>query len=195
MKTCWESGGTAPRILNLGTRCRWVVSFTLWLITWPLPIRREARWAPEPVWTKWRREKNDIIVPGGKWTPVVQPVAWSVYWLSYPGSITNVNEVENYIKIYMSILVITKCRTLLFVSLKPEAVILQLITECNATHVASPRTACGSRTKLDSIFITTFNSSPLLGTSSVRIPTLPSSYRSRGSSNSTVTRYGLDDRS
>jgi len=23
MKICWDSGGTAPRILNLGTRWRW----------------------------------------------------------------------------------------------------------------------------------------------------------------------------
>jgi hypothetical protein len=29
MKTYWGSGGTAPRILGLGTRWRWVVSFTL----------------------------------------------------------------------------------------------------------------------------------------------------------------------
>jgi len=27
MKTYWGSGGTAQRILNLSTRCRWVVSF------------------------------------------------------------------------------------------------------------------------------------------------------------------------
>jgi len=29
MKTYWESGGIAPRILNLGTRWRWSDSFTL----------------------------------------------------------------------------------------------------------------------------------------------------------------------
>jgi len=28
MKTYWEIGGINPRILNLGTRWRWVVSFT-----------------------------------------------------------------------------------------------------------------------------------------------------------------------
>jgi len=27
---CWGSGGIAPRILNLGTTWRWVVSITLW---------------------------------------------------------------------------------------------------------------------------------------------------------------------
>jgi len=29
MRTYFESGGTALRVLNLGTRWRWVVSFTL----------------------------------------------------------------------------------------------------------------------------------------------------------------------
>jgi len=29
MKTYWEGGGIAPRILNHGTRWKWVVSFTL----------------------------------------------------------------------------------------------------------------------------------------------------------------------
>jgi hypothetical protein len=29
MKTYWWNGGIAPRILNLGTRWRWVVIFTL----------------------------------------------------------------------------------------------------------------------------------------------------------------------
>jgi hypothetical protein len=28
MKAYWGSGGIAPRILDFGTRCRWVVSFS-----------------------------------------------------------------------------------------------------------------------------------------------------------------------
>jgi hypothetical protein len=32
IKIYWESEGTAPHILNLGTRWRWVVSFTTWLL-------------------------------------------------------------------------------------------------------------------------------------------------------------------
>jgi hypothetical protein len=32
MKAYCESGGIAPRILDLGTRCRWVVSFTIRLL-------------------------------------------------------------------------------------------------------------------------------------------------------------------
>jgi hypothetical protein len=31
------------------------------------------------------KRNNPIIVPAGKWTPVVQFVAWSLYWLNYPG--------------------------------------------------------------------------------------------------------------
>jgi hypothetical protein len=37
MNTYWESGGIAPRILNLGTRYKWVVSFT------PLSLYSGAR--------------------------------------------------------------------------------------------------------------------------------------------------------
>jgi len=55
MKTHWGGGeGTAPRILNLGSRW-WVVSFT------PLPlypVRYETGFAPEPAWTQWQREKS-----------------------------------------------------------------------------------------------------------------------------------------
>jgi len=30
MKTYWWSGDIAPRVLDLGTRWKWVVSFTTW---------------------------------------------------------------------------------------------------------------------------------------------------------------------
>jgi len=39
MKTCWRSGGILPLILNIGTGCRWVVSFT----PRPLYTRRKTR--------------------------------------------------------------------------------------------------------------------------------------------------------
>jgi hypothetical protein len=38
-----------------------------------LPIGYEAEWAPEPVWTRWRKEKNHITAPAGIRTPLVQP--------------------------------------------------------------------------------------------------------------------------
>jgi len=37
MKTCWGNGGRASRFLDLGTRCRWVVSFT------PRPLYPQGR--------------------------------------------------------------------------------------------------------------------------------------------------------
>jgi hypothetical protein len=42
MKAYWESGGIAPRILNLGTRWRWVVSFT----TRPFYLQGKSPWYP-----------------------------------------------------------------------------------------------------------------------------------------------------
>jgi len=38
----WGNGSTVPRILNLGTWWRWVVSFTLW----PLHLQRKNLWYP-----------------------------------------------------------------------------------------------------------------------------------------------------
>jgi hypothetical protein len=42
MKTCWESGGIVPHILDLGTRWRWVVSF----MPWPLYPQGKSTWYP-----------------------------------------------------------------------------------------------------------------------------------------------------
>jgi hypothetical protein len=44
-----------------------------------LPTGYEAGWDPEPVWKRWQRE---VPAPAWNWTPVVQPVARSLYWLS-----------------------------------------------------------------------------------------------------------------
>jgi hypothetical protein len=56
------SGFIAPYIVNLGTRWRWAVSFTprpLYpLRKAPIPIRWEAGWTPEPIRTRWWKEKN-----------------------------------------------------------------------------------------------------------------------------------------
>jgi hypothetical protein len=75
MKTYWVNGGIATRILDLGTRWRWVVSFTPregapsthWIGGWvsPSAVLNAAvkRKIPRP-----RRESNPR-------TPIVQPVA------------------------------------------------------------------------------------------------------------------------
>jgi len=53
MKTYQGNEGTAPCILNLGTRWRWVVSFMpQQLYSWQKnvePIQCKAGWTPEPV--------------------------------------------------------------------------------------------------------------------------------------------------
>jgi len=69
MKMHEGSGGTAPLILNLGTRGRWVDTFVFWpLYAWgkKLQFPLEAGWAPESVWTWWQREK--FSAPAGNQT-------------------------------------------------------------------------------------------------------------------------------
>jgi hypothetical protein len=70
MKVYWGNGCIAPRILDLGTRWRWMVSFT------PRPLyphEKEAGWAPEPLWTRWWRENFEPL-PGLE-PPIIQTVA------------------------------------------------------------------------------------------------------------------------
>jgi len=59
----WGSGGVTPRDLYLGTRMmrRRVVSFMLPAALPPKPtilIEQDTGWAPEPVWTRWRKEEK-----------------------------------------------------------------------------------------------------------------------------------------
>jgi hypothetical protein len=80
MKTYWGSGGIAPRILGLGTRWRWVVSFN------PRPLYPRER-ASGTYWIGGWLELRDILdtvvkrkIPSlrrksNPRTPIVQPVA------------------------------------------------------------------------------------------------------------------------
>jgi hypothetical protein len=50
-----------------------------------VPIEQEVVWAPEPVWTTWRRKF--LILPGLELQPLGRPARiQSLYRLSYPGS-------------------------------------------------------------------------------------------------------------
>jgi hypothetical protein len=45
----------------------------------PPPIGQEAGWAPEPVWTLWRREKSYTCQ---EWNPAFQPVAHRYFFFT-----------------------------------------------------------------------------------------------------------------
>jgi hypothetical protein len=89
MKACWGSGGIAPRILNLGTRRRWVVSFT------PRPLYPQGMSPCYPLHTRLGRpqswsgrggeEKNSQPLLGLEYL-IIQPVAQlrttELSWLS-----------------------------------------------------------------------------------------------------------------
>jgi hypothetical protein len=67
MKAYWRSGGIAPRSLDLGTGCRWVVSF----IPWPLHPQRKSPYypldrslgGPQSRWGRGGEEKNSCPPP------------------------------------------------------------------------------------------------------------------------------------
>jgi hypothetical protein len=73
-----------PYIRNLGTRLRWVVSFTP---PSPLPpgkefsvaLEWEAGWVKEPVWTHWRREKSSISAGNRTTIPRLFSLSPSLY--------------------------------------------------------------------------------------------------------------------
>jgi hypothetical protein len=77
MKAYWRSGGISPRILDLGTRLRWVVSFT----TQPLHPQGKSTWyllerrlgGPQSRSGHVGEEKNSQPLPGLK-SPIIQPI-------------------------------------------------------------------------------------------------------------------------
>jgi hypothetical protein len=81
----WGSGSIAPRILDLGPRWRWVVSFT------PRHLYPQGKSPCYPLDRSLggphMMAKRESSFPAPTWnrTLVVQPVAYSLhYWLSYP---------------------------------------------------------------------------------------------------------------
>jgi hypothetical protein len=91
MKTFWGSGGIAPRILDLGTRWRWVVSFThrpLYLqgkIPW-YPLDRRLG-GPQSRSGRGGEEKNSQPPPGIEpYNPDRPARSSALYRLSYHGS-------------------------------------------------------------------------------------------------------------
>jgi hypothetical protein len=88
MQTYWGSGSIAPCILDLGTRLRWVVSFT----SRPLyPQRKTAGTHSRGFWvvpragldTVVKRKIPSLCRKSNPRTPIIQPVAWRLYWLRW----------------------------------------------------------------------------------------------------------------
>jgi hypothetical protein len=80
MKTFWGSGSIAPRTLDLGTRWRWVVSFT----PRPLYPPGKSSWypldrrlgGPQSRSGHGGKDKNSQpLRESNRWTPIAQPVA------------------------------------------------------------------------------------------------------------------------
>jgi hypothetical protein len=77
MKAYWGNEGIAPRILGIGTRWRWVVSFTTRLLypqgksLW-YPLNRLG--GPQGRSGRGGEEKNSDPLPGIE-PPIIQPVA------------------------------------------------------------------------------------------------------------------------
>jgi hypothetical protein len=78
MKAYWGSGGVAPRILDVGTRLRWVLSFT----HRPLYPQAKSPWypldtrlgGPQSRSGRGDEEQNFQPLPGLE-PPIIQPVA------------------------------------------------------------------------------------------------------------------------
>jgi hypothetical protein len=82
-KNIWQSGGTNPCILNLGTWWRWVVIFTFQLF---YLLRRSPRyqlkktvWAPESFWTRWWRERILPLTRHGPQSSIQQTSHYNVW--------------------------------------------------------------------------------------------------------------------
>jgi len=85
METHWGRGGIAPRILNLGTRQRWVIKSLSSAAPAPLRIGQEAGWAPELVWLRLREEKFEPRV----WVNMLEKKTWRmVFWGFLAGMLT-----------------------------------------------------------------------------------------------------------
>jgi len=107
MKTYWRSGGKAPR-----NRWRWVVSFTPRQLyhqgkSHRYPLDSRLVWAPEPVWTRCRRERFPApLRESNPDHPIVQPVASR--YIDWAVSTLHVYDAESKLKnYYFCLLVLT----------------------------------------------------------------------------------------
>jgi hypothetical protein len=86
-------GGTAPGILNLGTRRMGKARFMPRDLLpaerhSPVPTEQEAGWVPKLIWALWRKLKSLVITKESKrHSSVIHPLAQTLHQLSYPASL------------------------------------------------------------------------------------------------------------
>jgi len=85
MKAYWRSGCTASGILNVGTRRRWVVSFT----SWPLYTRRKVYHYPLNRWLI-------LLTPGMLYERVTTGVNKIVKYVVHRGQMKRVNRRDDW---------------------------------------------------------------------------------------------------
>jgi hypothetical protein len=90
MKTYRENGGIAPSDLHLSTRWRWVVTSR----TGRPWFRLRRRLSRPQSRSGCGGKESPISASAGNWTPIVQPIADSLYWLSYLAPIWFHNSIE-----------------------------------------------------------------------------------------------------
>lgn len=89
LKECGGSGDISPHFFNFNTRWKWVVSFE------PRPLCPAAKFPrsalgktffcrSEQVWTVAKRETSCLYRKSKPDSSVIEPVAFSLYWLSCP---------------------------------------------------------------------------------------------------------------
>lgn len=89
-KAYWGSRSTAPLIRDLGTRWKWVVSFTNRpLYRWEvIPVLSSTRLVKPYIWSGCFGDENNLLPMPGFEPWLVQPLAQLLFRLSYPASYT-----------------------------------------------------------------------------------------------------------
>ena len=99
------SRGMAPLILNPGAR--WKLNHQHHKAATLLPVKNQrylleekAGWAPEPIWTFWRKDRS--LSPARIWTSDCTEITWSLYALHYCGFPCKTEQEQNFIKATLS---------------------------------------------------------------------------------------------
>jgi hypothetical protein len=141
MKTYWRSRGIVLRIFNLGIRWMWVVSFT------PRPLYSPGKEPPVSIgyggWVDPRTgldvvARRKIPAPARNRTSVVQPIAWSLYWLSYCGSKNRHKWEQNSVLLFfLGCDTVLRCFHITTLCHNPEARSQRLVFSSQCKHLDS----------------------------------------------------------